>query len=264
MKDIHVPAINARYWVAILMASMFGTNLGDLYANESGLGLFLGVSLLGLIALGVFLAERRDTVPRELYYWTVIILIRTSATNIADDTRNFVWDHAERNHYKINLIAWLELQDLLLSLLLAAALVVLGWLAMRRRVSASSAMEDASLPATGIWYWAAMLAAGIFGTLVGDISSGGGLGEGAVVLTLLYLVSVAIWYRYGFTTFWPYWVAIAAARMAGTLIGDWLAGDPVELLGLPLATVCTGTVFVATLIFWQGKAAGREPKQSLP
>jgi len=39
MKAIHVPRINARYWYAITLASVFGTNLGDSYSHDSGLGI---------------------------------------------------------------------------------------------------------------------------------------------------------------------------------------------------------------------------------
>jgi uncharacterized membrane-anchored protein len=84
MKQIHMPRVDARYWAAITMASIFGTNLGDLYAHESGLGIVAGVGILAILAAIVFVAERRDAVPRELYYWLVIIIIRTGATNIAD------------------------------------------------------------------------------------------------------------------------------------------------------------------------------------
>ncbi|MDB5866617.1 MAG: putative integral rane protein, partial [Betaproteobacteria bacterium] len=39
MKRVHVPTIDGRYWMAITLASIFGTNLGDFYAHQSGLGL---------------------------------------------------------------------------------------------------------------------------------------------------------------------------------------------------------------------------------
>ena len=50
MKLIHTPRVNARYWTAIALASVFGTNLGDFYAHESGLGIVKGLSVLALIA----------------------------------------------------------------------------------------------------------------------------------------------------------------------------------------------------------------------
>lgn len=37
MKLIHVSQVDAHYWLAILLTSVFGTNMGDLYAHDSGL-----------------------------------------------------------------------------------------------------------------------------------------------------------------------------------------------------------------------------------
>ncbi len=38
MKQIHMPRVDAQYWTATTLASVFGTNLGGFYAHESGLG----------------------------------------------------------------------------------------------------------------------------------------------------------------------------------------------------------------------------------
>ena len=84
MKNIHVPRIDARYWSAITLASVFGTNLGDFYAHESGFGIWLGVAILLAIAAVAFAVERTDKLTHQFYYWFVIIIIRTGATNIAD------------------------------------------------------------------------------------------------------------------------------------------------------------------------------------
>ena len=84
MKAIHVPQINARYWVAIAMASVFGTNMGDLYAHDSGLGIIGGLPVLAAIVAVAYFLERRDDRQHEVWYWLAIIVIRTGATNIAD------------------------------------------------------------------------------------------------------------------------------------------------------------------------------------
>src|ERR1700760_3492798 len=84
MKAFHTPTINLRYWIAITLASVFGTNMGDFYAHESGLGITKGLAVLALITAIVFVVERLDNLPHQIWYWLVIILIRTGATNIAD------------------------------------------------------------------------------------------------------------------------------------------------------------------------------------
>jgi uncharacterized membrane-anchored protein len=84
MKISHLPRIDLRYWAAIFLASVFGTNMGDLYANESGLGIGLGLAVLAVLTALVFLAERFEDLHHEIWYWLVIVIIRTGATNIAD------------------------------------------------------------------------------------------------------------------------------------------------------------------------------------
>ena len=110
MQLRHLPTIDARYWTAILFASIFGTNLGDLYAHDSGLGLGLGL----LVLLGLFIAtytvELRDRRAHESYYWLAIIIIRTGATNIADF-----------------LAFRVRIPQLILSLGLAALVAALAW-----------------------------------------------------------------------------------------------------------------------------------------
>ena len=66
MKQIHLPAVNARYWAGITLASVFGTNLGDFYAHESGLGLGRGLLVLAVLAGICFLIERRNSDPTKL------------------------------------------------------------------------------------------------------------------------------------------------------------------------------------------------------
>jgi len=87
-----VPTVGARYWTAISLASIFGCNLGDfvsLYLHwEHWLGLFpLAVIFATLVA-----GERHSVRTTEAWYWTVVIALRTAATNIADlATHTFAW-----------------------------------------------------------------------------------------------------------------------------------------------------------------------------
>src|SRR5215467_3516464 len=69
MRTTHVPAINARYWTGITLASIFGTNLGDFYAHESGLSLIGGVPILVALFFLVYFIERLDKSEHDGYYW---------------------------------------------------------------------------------------------------------------------------------------------------------------------------------------------------
>jgi len=153
MKNIHMPKVDARYWASILMASIFGTNLGDFYAHESGLGLMAGVGVLAILAGLAFLAERRDQTPHELYYWLVIIIIRTGATNIADYLA-----------FRVHIPA------IPLSIALGVAIAAFAlWMTMTE--SKAEVEANRGLPDTDAKYWVAMLFAGVFGTVLGDVAS---------------------------------------------------------------------------------------------
>lgn len=240
MKSIHLPRIDARYWLAITLASVFGTNLGDLYAHDSGLGIFRGLALLAALAAGVFVIERLDRWHHQIYYWLVIVIIRTGATNIADYL-------AFRQH----------ISPILLSFGLAGIIAVCAVAAIRTQRAANA--TNATLPSTGAGYWVAMLAAGVFGTVLGDVSQHV-FGQVPAVLGLSALVLVALFMRrrHALNPIALYWIVVATARTAGTAIGDALAENPAIDIGLPIATLITGSVFLAVLLFGFRKPAERK------
>ncbi|MBV8379363.1 MAG: hypothetical protein JO369_01185 [Paucibacter sp.] len=232
MKLIHVPKVDSRYWAAITLASVFGTNLGDFYAHESGLGVGWGLLLLAAVVVAALLAERIDTLAHQLYYWLAIIIIRTGATNIAD-----------------YLAFRVRIPGLALTLGLAALIAVFGW-----RSARAAGQRPGGLPDTGASYWLAMLAAGVFGTVLGDICSHA-IGQGASALILGVLLALALLLRrqgvLAMAT--AYWGTVAVARTAGTAMGDWLAENKLLNIGLPLSTLLTGAAFVAVLLLWRSR-----------
>ena len=46
MQAIHLPTLGARYWTALCLASIFGANMGDLFAGNLGLGHVASLPLL--------------------------------------------------------------------------------------------------------------------------------------------------------------------------------------------------------------------------
>jgi uncharacterized membrane-anchored protein len=247
MKLIHAPRVNARYWTAITLASVFGTNMGDFYAHESGLGIVKGLLVLALLTAAVFVVERFDNISHEAYYWLVIIIIRTGATNIAD-----------------YMMYRMKVPEPWLTLGWAAVIVIFGWFT---HVALSRGDKSAgALPSTNAAYWLAMLGCGVFGTILGDTCEGVPrdiLGHNAIrkdtsegiaaIVLFVVLLAVLMAVKNVATRFIAlYWLTVAICRTTGTAIGDWLADEKIVEIGLSYATLITGIAFVAVLVFWRG------------
>ena len=240
MKNYHVPIIDSRYWAGITLASIFGTNLGDLYAHESGLGLIGGLPVLGVLFAGIFFVERLDRRSHDVYYWLCIIVMRTGATNIAD------YMAGRRG---------LNIDRLTLSICLGMALVALAWWAAGVGRNADGQKTLKSVPDTNIQYWLAMLTAGVFGTVLGDyVQRSLGQGIGAAVLSVALAVALLIYGRSHLRAVYVYWLVVGVARTTGTAIGDWLAENHFLMLGLPLSTFLTGLAFISLLVLWRGRS----------
>jgi uncharacterized membrane-anchored protein len=250
MKHIHNPQIDLRYWVLISLASIFGTNTGDLAvrwyklaAELFDLPMLLGFKHLGplpilVVLFGlIYLIEKIDARKIELYFWTAIIIIRTAATNIADGLNDDV-------HLPIAISI-----GIFVFCLLVGALI---WQHKRQQP-----LNDIFIPNSNLFYWVMMCVAGILGTLIGDeLAHSLGLQFASLLLTILMVGLVAIGYQKFLIFTAMYWFGIAFARIAGTAVGDWLAKS-VERggagLGLPLATLVSGLLFILVAIFWKTK-----------
>jgi uncharacterized membrane-anchored protein len=239
MQTRHVPRITTRYWTGIIFASIFGTNLGDLYAHHSGMGLVFGLLPLAVLFTACLLTENADRTARMLYYWLAIIIIRTGATNIGDELA-----------YRV------RIPGLALTAGLAALMAVLAWRAAAAKNPANSAATSPALTKTNLAYWGAMLAAGVFGTVAGDICSHViGQGAASIVLGAAFLAVLLAAGLRAASSVPVYWCAVAFARTAGTCMGDFLAENRIVHIGLPLSTLLTGAAFLAVLTFWRLPAA---------
>lgn len=244
MKRCHVPTIDGRYWTAITLASIFGTNLGDFYAHESGLGLIGGLPVLVILFAGAYLAEHMDNLSHDAYYWLCIIILRTGATNIADYL-------AGRRGLNIDRLS--------LSIGLGLALALLAWWASQPAANSNAQPPGKSLPETDVRYWVAMLTAGVFGTVLGDyVEKMTGQGMASAILAVILVA--ALWSYHArpiVRVAYMYWLVIAVARTTGTAIGDWLAENKILNLGLPLSTLLSGVTFVTVLILWRNRPPTR-------
>ncbi len=257
-----LPKLNSKYWLALVAASIFGTNTGDYLSDYLHLGHVVGLPYLLAALAAIFLIEKISPVASVAFFWAAIIVIRTGATNVADATHDI-------GIYGIGAV---------LALLAAFAFAV------RRYKKVSDARPgDPETPRVDAFYWVVMALAGIVGTLAGDIASAG-LGFASYFVSKLYTGStdafsfgwmttghiwatlifgggvLAMLSRYRIADLarpYPYWVMIALIRTAGTALGDFIAKTPLQLTG---ACLVDGAIFVGLIGYFyvveKGNRAG--------
>jgi uncharacterized membrane-anchored protein len=199
----------------MLAASALGTNLGDFNVDRlGGQGSFLVFAALSAAAIAT-------TAWRGAGYWVAIIVLRAAATNVGD---------AITHDWRLGFVLP---SVVLMALTLAAGAVT---------------REAEGRPVIDARYWLAMLIAGVFGTIAGDLASHTlGLERAALLLTLLTAAAVAARaQRAG--GMMAYWIVVLAERCAGTSLGDSAAFGKDIRLGLPAAMLCFGAILCAALL----------------
>lgn len=236
MQADHLPELDARYWLAILLASVLGTVFGDYAADALGLGFISGPVVMGAVFLASLYAERVAKRFNEGFYWTAVVVTRAAATNLADlMTHQLHLDYGSVGH-------WLGLALVLVAL----------W-------PGRAATKDArSLPTVDSRYWVGILIASVFGTVMGDhFSHMWGVGTAAGVLLTILGIAFYIKARARLTMEPFYWLAIAIERTAGTSTGDWFAGKHGLNLGTGTMSIVTAIVMTLFLLsFSRGKFVG--------
>ena len=231
------PVLGARYWVLITACSIAGCNLGDFISLYLGLGHWVGLAPLAVVFAMLLIGERIGR-PSEMWYWTLLLVVRAAATNLAD-----FFSHTLNIDYAWA-IAGLEGLEVLL---------VLG-VSPRQRDETTGIYGR---PATDAWYWAALAIAGALGTAIGDCTAETfqlRTAAGTAVLGVIYAVLLVIGFYTRWSTQASYWLAVVAVRAAGTTAGDWLAFPDGDLgLGLFISTVLTCSIFFGMTAVWQSR-----------
>ena len=241
MRCSNVPNVNARYWTAMTLVSIFGCNLGDCLSFYAHWNHWIGLAPSTIVFATLVFGERRSARATEAWYWSIVIVLRAAATNLADlATHTFGWPYP----------------SVILGLVILQALVV--WPVLPRLLLDGT--KETGRPAANGWYWLSLLTAGTLGTAIGDGTAEElhlGTGYGTLALGAIFAVVLAIGSRSRWTTKAAYWVPIIVVRAAGTCAGDWLAfrDDPGLNnglhLGLPFSTALSCALFVATLFVWK-------------
>lgn len=231
------PAVDARYWTAMLVASMCGTNFGDIFSDVLKFNLLEGLITLATLFGAALFIDQFLARKFEPLYWVLVLAVRGAATLVADFS-----------------IEQLHLTYLESTLILAAIWIALvAW--YRRTVQPPIAV----IRPTG-QYWLTMFAAGTLGTVVGDGvgHSFGPLSAGypiaAVLATAALIITRVTWSRLFAKSVAGYWLAIVLVRWWGTNWGDISA----FLLSLQISSLATTTVLALILGLWRPSSARRQ------
>ena len=216
--------VTHTYWLAMLAASAFGTNVGDLWAGILFPGRLTSLaSLLGICVAAVWY-HRRAAAHTEAGYWVAIVAMRAAATNLAD----------------------IITHDLALGYVLSSVLLAVLTLIAARFTDPDLARSGS--PRVDGAYWTAMFIAGVFGTVAGDlIHHNIGLYNASAALCLLLVGLILVREAHAPVSMLLFWSIVMAERCAGTAVGDALASHRAVGLGVPVASVCTGIVTIASL-----------------
>ncbi len=240
MRIENVPCADARYWSAMLAASICGVNLGDFVARILHFGHWSALPLFAILFAAVIALEKRAVRTVEITYWLAVLIGRTAATNLSDvATHDLHWDYG-----------WVI--PVLLPLLIAV--VAFG------KPKAPVAPERATIPpaggqrADGV-YWLALFLAEIVGTAIGDaIPDVFDLAPRQEYLVFALLLVATFRLRrlrlFKGTVF--YWVTIVVIAAAGLSIGDAIA----HAGRLWLGTLLTALLFTGLLAIWPSKNQG--------
>ena len=81
------PLIDGRYWIAMLIAGIFGTTGGDLAAHT--LGLYAASAVLCGTVLIVLAARSRFAATSALGYWCIVLAERCAGTPVGDGLASY-------------------------------------------------------------------------------------------------------------------------------------------------------------------------------
>ena len=79
------------FWLAMFIASAFGTVLGDFWAEGLHLGLVLSFGTLVVITALLIWGDCLKGHGTEAFYWLAIIFLRAGATNVGDGLIHIFW-----------------------------------------------------------------------------------------------------------------------------------------------------------------------------
>ncbi|WP_019011817.1 hypothetical protein [Deinococcus aquatilis] len=226
-----VPEVTAFFWIIKVLATTVGETAADYLNTTLKLGLSGTTLVMGLLLIGVLIAQFRLKRYVPGVYWVAIVLISVVGTLITDNlTDNF------------GISLWTS------SAIFAAALAATFTAWYRREGTLS--IHSIFTARREAFYWLAVLFTFALGTATGDlVAEKLQLGYGVSALMFAGIIGLAagahlIFKMNGILTFWTVYIL---TRPLGASIGDLLSQAKADG-GLGLGTTVTSAVFLVAIL----------------
>lgn len=257
-----LPEVTLAFWVMKIAATTLGETAGDLFAQTLKLGYFLTTVLLFLVFVVTLVVQLRSRRYNPFFYWTVILSTSMAGTTMSD----FMNRDASAKYLSngATSLGWgpqgLGLGYPAGAAILISLLVVI--FAVWKVTGMTFVIRDIVTFRAEALFWAAILVSNTLGTSMGDFlsdSSGLGYAGGALLVSGLLAVLVALMRVPVVPNVLLFWIAFVLTRPLGATAGDFLT-KPTAKGGLDLGTVGSSAVLLAVLLGLMGYAHLQERK----
>ncbi len=245
-----LPEVTLAFWIMKIAATTLGETAGDLFAQTLKLGYFLTTVALFLVFVVTLVVQLRSSHYNPFFYWTVILSTSMAGTTMSDFmNRDASARYLSNGATKLGWgpqglgLGYPAGAAILISVLLVIFLV---WKlsGMTFRIRDIVTFRGEAL------FWSAILVSNTLGTSMGDfLSDSSGLGYlgGALLVTGVLAVLVALMKVPVVPNVLLFWIAFVLTRPLGATAGDFLT-KPVAKGGLDLGTAGSSAVLLAVLL----------------
>ncbi|MFI7597437.1 hypothetical protein [Actinoplanes sp. NPDC049681] len=255
-----LPEITLAFWIMKIAATTLGETAGDLFAQTLKLGYFLTTVALLAVFVITLVVQLRSRRYNPFFYWTVILATSMAGTTLSD----FMNRDASARYLApgSGSLGWGP-QGLGLGYPVGAAILVsllIATFVVWRLTGLTFVIRDITTLRGEVLFWTAILISNTLGTSMGDFlsdSSGLGYAGGALLITALLMVLLALKYVPAVPNVLIFWIAFVLTRPLGATAGDFLT-KPVAKGGLALGTVGSSLVLLTVLFVLMGWSARQE------
>ncbi|MFJ3824424.1 COG4705 family protein [Streptomyces nodosus] len=259
-----LPEVTAAFWIMKIAATTLGETAGDLFAQTLRLGYFLTTIVLFLIFVVTLVIQLRSRRYNPFFYWTVILSTSMAGTTMSDFmNRDAGAEYLSNGATELGRgpqglgLGYPAGAALLISVLLVIFLV---W----KLSGMTFQIRDIVTFRGEALFWSAILVSNTLGTSMGDFlsdSSGLGYAGGALLVTGVLVVLMALMKAPAVPNVLLFWIAFVLTRPLGATAGDFLT-KPAAKGGLDLGTVGSSAVLLVVLFGLMAHAQVRERRTS--